>query len=384
MLPFPLWEGCIEVLFSELKVLRYSSPNWGSTQYDVIGYDFSVTYLLIGNYGVKNAGDDILRDYFLRRFPEIKWKVLSANPESDELPRFPAGIRSFINFKWIRTLSTLKKSDGVVFGGGSLFTDTESISACWIWFVHALFAWIFRKPIHLAFQGIGPFKTGVGESLSRWVVRHSSFISVRDEVSFERLKKWKKNTDVVQSFDPSILLLDRQKDSFRTNNVFTYIPRFSTSEDHAKMIFHALSELVKNGTALRVLSLQPDDAREHETCIRLRDALRADFHIARSLEDALGSMSGMCVITQRYHGATAAVIAGIPFVAIRQREGDKLDAFAKRCGCISVEAEELDSKKLLDMEWSKVANGVESVRQNLVRDAERGEEALKETINMSS
>lgn len=343
-------------------------------------YPFPVTYLLIGNYGVKNAGDDILRDYFLRRFPEVEWKVLSANPEGNEFPRLPAGLRSFFSFKWIKTIRALRASDGVVFGGGSLFTDTESVSACWIWFVHAFFAWIFRKPILLSFQGIGPFKTRVGESLSRWVVRHAAFISVRDEVSFERLKKWKKNTDVVQTFDPSILLLDKQKDAFRTNNVFTFIPRFSTSQMQGKEIFHALSLLIKNGIALRILSFQPDDSREHEICIGLRDALRADFHIARSLEDALHSMSGTCVITQRYHGAIAAVAAGIPFVAIYQREGDKLDVFAKRCGCISVSAEDLDAGDLLDVSWEEVAGSIVAIRNEMFQGADYGERGLKEEL----
>jgi len=335
-----------------------------------------VQYLLIGNYGVKNAGDDILRDYFLRRFLEVEWRVLSAAPSGDELPRLPAGIRSFFSFRWLKTVNALRKSKGVVFGGGSLFTDIESVSACWIWFVHALIAWIFRKPIFLAFQGIGPFRTRVGETLSKWVVCHSSFISVRDEASFERLKGWKKNTDVVQTFDPSILLLDKQKDSFRTNNVFTFIPRFSTSKSQEKLIVHALSGLVKSGVALRVLSLQPDDVREHELCINLRDAFRADFHIARSLEDALNSISGTCVITQRYHGAIVAATAGIPFVAIRQREGDKLDAFARRSGCISAPAESLDVSQLLENPWEKAAENLTFIREELVREAEFGERKL--------
>ncbi|MEK7137506.1 MAG: polysaccharide pyruvyl transferase family protein, partial [Patescibacteria group bacterium] len=141
-------------------------------------------YLLVGNYGVSNAGDEILREYFLERFPEIDWKVLSAHPEKGEFPRFPAGLRSFFSLRWLSTLRELRKADGMVFGGGSLLTDTESVRACFIWFLHAAAAWLLHKPIILAFQGIGPFRTKAGEWCSRWVVRRAAFISVRDEESY--------------------------------------------------------------------------------------------------------------------------------------------------------------------------------------------------------
>ena len=94
-------------------------------------------YLLVGNYGVGNAGDEILKDYFLERFPGIEWIVCSACPVSGEVWRLPAGVRSFLSFKWLYTLWVLRKSDGMVFGGGSLFTDVESVRACFVWFAHA-------------------------------------------------------------------------------------------------------------------------------------------------------------------------------------------------------------------------------------------------------
>ena len=111
--------------------------------------------LMVGNYGDGNVGDEALREYFLRRYTSHRWTVLSAHPSTpQELPRLPSGIRSFLSFKWLRTLNQLPDFDAVVFGGGSLFTDIESPLACILWWLHVRAARFFGKPVLLAFQGV--------------------------------------------------------------------------------------------------------------------------------------------------------------------------------------------------------------------------------------
>jgi len=71
--------------------------------------------LLVGNYGVGNLGDEALKEYFLTRFPEIDWIVVSANPRTGEVARLPMGIRSFFWLRWMATLRAYREADGVVF-----------------------------------------------------------------------------------------------------------------------------------------------------------------------------------------------------------------------------------------------------------------------------
>src|SRR3989344_5413694 len=97
---------------------------------------FPVRYLLVSNFGAGNAGDEMLRAYFLRRFPEVTWQVLSARPQSGGLPRVPAGMSSLLSLGWIRTAYALARSSGLVFSGGSLWTDSESLRSCIIWTLH--------------------------------------------------------------------------------------------------------------------------------------------------------------------------------------------------------------------------------------------------------
>jgi len=344
-------------------------------------------YLLVGNYGVGNAGDEILRDYFLERFPKVDWRVCSANPQEGELPRLPAGFRSFISMQWPVTLKELWKSEGIVFGGGTLFTDDESVKACWIWFIHAFFAVIFRKPVIMAYQGIGPFRTLFGGLFARFVVRHAVFISTRDTYSTECISLWKKNKEVIQSFDPSFLLLERDNLTYGTNNVFTFIPRYSTrwSLLLREKVASILRELIARGWKVQILSLHPADSRERELCNSLAKTLGAPLQFTSSLREAVSLIAGsVCVLSQRYHSAVVALSGGIPFVALALGTGDKLDALARMCSCPSETLESLSLESILETDWGDKKEKVVSLRDQYVQLVEQGEEELRKILRTYS
>ncbi|MCF7844499.1 MAG: polysaccharide pyruvyl transferase family protein [Kiritimatiellales bacterium] len=280
--------------------------------------------VLIGNYGVGNLGDEALKDYFLQRFPDIEWAVLSANPVEGEFWRLPAGLRSFFK-PWWRTVGAIRKSDGIVFGGGSLFTDTESVFACILWWWHAFVARIFRRKIHLAFQGIGPFKTRIGGWCARWVVARAASISVRDKESFDRIERWEKNTIVVQTSDPVIALIKAKNITSSSNNVLIIIPRKNSSDRFINRVCEWSHE--RDWDALRILSLQSEDIGEQKMCERIKEICGRDIevHSVNTLRDLSNEIAqGSMVISQRYHGALAAIALGKNYEVVEQQEGDKL------------------------------------------------------------
>lgn len=351
-----------------------------------------MNYLLVGNYGVGNVGDEALREYFLERFPEVQWQVLSAYPQGSELPRFPAGLRSFFRFQWLRTVLALRWADGLVYGGGSLFTDSESLHACVIWAFPALFARLFRKPILLAFQGIGPFRTRMGEHLARWVIARASFISVRDAASAQRVEMWKKNTKIIQSFDPTISLLSKEKHDIRIKNLLIFIPRFSTAQSHAphalclsaQRIAHVLALLrrwQKERGPVRIISLHPGAPREHALSESVASSLGVPLEGVSSLS-ALGPLirGATCVLTERYHGALSALAQGIPFFALRLSAGDKLDALSRQFRCPAATADSLSSSLLLETDWGRNARVLPALWEQAGALARRGEEALRRRI----
>ncbi|MDO8648972.1 MAG: polysaccharide pyruvyl transferase family protein [Candidatus Peregrinibacteria bacterium] len=285
-------------------------------------------YLLAGNYGVGNLGDEALKDYFLKRFPDVEWIPLSATPGSGEKPFLPSGLRSLFGFGWLLTLRSLRGSDGLVFGGGSLFTDVESVRACFTWWCHARICTLLRKPYFLAFQGIGPFRTRVGEWFARWAIRHAALVSVRDNPSAKRCEEWGLNKEIIQSFDPVFSLLSEGKQVGSTRKILIVIPRNNT----AASLLQSLTALVHRGwEEVHIVLMQGEESigmtlKEYFSNwgvpVHMKSVVSlSDLH----REVAVGSF----VLTERYHGGIAALALGIPFEAIPQAPGDKLDSLSK-------------------------------------------------------
>ena len=274
-------------------------------------------------------------------FPEVEWTVTSVqktcHPELVEgstrfslgmtlVPRLPFGFCSLFT-PWWKTIKAFYRADAVVFGGGSLFTDSESLFACFLWGWHAFFAWALGKPILLAFQGIGPLRTRRGEWITRWVCRRAAFISVRDHVSYDRVHRWSLSTKIVQTFDPVFLLLRKENRQQSSQNVLIVIPRNNSG---ATLREHVKNALVRERfDSIRILLLQPDNEAEVSYARTLQSELsiptttisiRSIDAMAESLSDA------RFVLAERYHGALAALALGIPVEIITQAERDKLDA----------------------------------------------------------
>jgi polysaccharide pyruvyl transferase WcaK-like protein len=206
-----------------------------------------------------------------------------------------------------------------------LLTDGESLRACWIWFVHARIAHFLGKPVILAFQGVGPFRSRVGAWLARNVCRCAAAISVRDQGSRTILDSWNLTIPVVNTFDPVFSLLQSATNTIAKDGV-SIVPRFNIDRsfpDRAKKFCadHAAEKV-------RILLLEPS----HEGVIgeMLRQELTsfhpsiAEIHDLEELCTQLSTSSAL--LTARYHGGVAALAMGIPFETVRQMSGDKLSS----------------------------------------------------------
>lgn len=274
--------------------------------------------ILIGNYGVGNIGDEALREYFVSTFTEVHWTVLGT-----DVPRLPLGFRSFFRL-WPRTIVAIARADAVVFGGGSLFTDSESVFACVLWWWHGFVARIFRKPVILAFQGVGPFRTVLGELLTKWTFSRATFISVRDEASLRRIHGWKLRCTPLLTFDPAFSVFTERKPIQSLRRILGIIPR-QNSDDQ---FFVEVSSAVKKPfDEVRILLMQPDNAeRSIAARIQAMTTIPSAVISITLVDQLLTEIAGVSeVISQRYHGALAALAMGIPVTIVPQTKGDKLD-----------------------------------------------------------
>lgn len=286
--------------------------------------------VLIGNYGVGNFGDEALRDYFVRTFPSVEWTVVSARPGAGELSRLPIGIRSFFALRWPKTIGVLRRSDAVVFGGGTLFTDIESVQACILWGVHALAARLLRVPYHLSFQGIGPFHTFLGAWIARWVVRSASSVSVRDDASFARIRS--SRPDAVETFDPVFSLFVERKKPRTTVGSCVLIPRHNSGERFDRVTDLHADDM--KASPVVIVTFQPDDSGEQRVIERLRRRFpTASVQQIHTVDDVMAMLADakLC-IAERFHGALAAIAAGVPLTTVSQADGDKISSVPRLFG----------------------------------------------------
>lgn len=278
--------------------------------------------VLIGNYGIGNLGDEALKAYFLEAFPDVTWSVISAHPGAGEYPRLPLGFRS-LAAPWWKTIGVMRRADAVVFGGGSLFTDVESVKACLLWGWHVLWARLLGRKVLLAFQGIGPFRGRWGEGIARWACRRAAFISVRDEASAKRMEHWGLSTEIVQTFDPVFSLHREEKCTGCSQDVIVLVPRFNSDATFTSRCENVLRQ--HPGKPVEVWLFEPGVQSERAIAGRLSATFHAPVVPCTDLAEVRRRLAHVThMVTQRYHAGLLGFGAGCALTIVEQQPGDKL------------------------------------------------------------
>ena len=151
--------------------------------------------LIVGNFGARNVGDEMILASALERYPD--GVVLTADAKFTErfqdrklntvLP-FPTGVRSWFRF-FSHPEGTLRELRGqvdrIVFPGGGLLAIKDR--AWWIWgtTIVGLRRMFPKARIELESQGVDSPKNDWQKFWLNRVMTTADFVSVRDEESAE-------------------------------------------------------------------------------------------------------------------------------------------------------------------------------------------------------
>lgn len=154
-------------------------------------------YLICGNYGANNYGDELILSGIIRTLNKIDSKaeitVQSANPKQTtkqyqikSVPHFPAGLRSF--FKTSKqTKQALRETDFYILGGGGLFASLR-FKANIIWGIQAFRAILNKKPLIIYGQSLENLKNPFTKIIVKNIFKRARFIAMRDQQSIDYLK----------------------------------------------------------------------------------------------------------------------------------------------------------------------------------------------------
>ena len=148
--------------------------------------------VISGYYGSGNAGDEAMLDAILEALtnlnPKLEVTVISINPH-DTKRRHNVNAVSHLNICAI--IKAIFNSDLLISGGGSLLQNVTSRRSLYYYLGVIILALLFRRPVMLYAQGIGPIFGSFARKFTAIALNHVDLITVRDQGSLTELSQLK-------------------------------------------------------------------------------------------------------------------------------------------------------------------------------------------------
>jgi len=153
--------------------------------------------VISGYYGFKNFGDEAILSVLVNKLKQDKHliSVISSDPKYTK--RLYKHIRSYKTFDMPNIIGAILKSDILISGGGSLLQDVTSFKSLVYYLLIIFIALLFQKKVIIFAQGIGPINNIAGKFFTKVLLKHCSYVSVRDKKSHQLLKSWGINSDLL-------------------------------------------------------------------------------------------------------------------------------------------------------------------------------------------
>jgi polysaccharide pyruvyl transferase WcaK-like protein len=285
---------------------------------------------LVGLYGVRNLGDEAIRETIergARRFgAEVTW-YSTRRPQED-----PRAVR-LRGRGFPRYLHACLAADRVVLGGGGILKD-EGIGLPLELLATAGIARLRGRPVTLLAVGVGPFYSRLGRVAVAATARLACIRTVRDAESARSLEGLGVGAVEVGA-DPMFSGLyavpeaaSPTQDAARPRALIAVRPWFHMDADHGRRRWPAfrdalaalVTELARRGWTVELACLYwPEDrVAAEEIADRAGDAeaLTVVHGPMTWPELVRRAQASDVVVAMRYHGLAAAAVAGSPVVAL--------------------------------------------------------------------
>lgn len=154
-------------------------------------------FVLSGYFGFKNFGDEAILSVLVHKLQQDKHRITVISSDPKYTIQNYKHIRSVYTFKISDIIGAISKSDILISGGGSLLQDVTSLKSL-IYYLFIIFIGLsLRKKVIIFAQGIGPIKNPIGQILTRNILKHCTYVSVRDDKSKALMDKWGIKADLL-------------------------------------------------------------------------------------------------------------------------------------------------------------------------------------------
>ncbi len=296
-----------------------------------------VRLVLSGYYGFDNVGDEAILYAIIHSLkeynPKIEIVVLSNKPEKTaETYRVKAVNRW--SLKEVR--ATLKSSDGLISGGGSLLQDETGRKSIPYYAGIMKIAQQLKKPVFIYAQGMGPITSKLNQLIVKHVLNRAKLVTVRDSQSEQLLKEIGVAEPIHLVPDP-VMGIDAT--DFHSSwlgqqrfqgKVITVSVRNWANDDHAfPEIATALDQLANNG--YHIVFVPMHGKNDFQTSQQIQDLMTTTAYIApydSTIQEKMAIIKESDLLFgMRLHALIFAAVGHTPFVALSY--DPKIDSFAE-------------------------------------------------------
>lgn len=302
--------------------------------------------LLLGYYGQGNYGDELMLDAILNELSDFDVTVGKTGTQvgveykhglvGDDVVVWAGFGGSYLRF--FSFISSLLRSDYVIFGGGTLFFDnvTKGYRNLYGVLRVSLLSVLLRKKYSFYGIGVGELFSDRGKAITKFILKNADFVCFRDNKSLAKaislIGPKPEMPDFSEGADP-VFLREDWKEHNATNDgkgliVFCGMPigyRIGYSQKDIGVIERIVSILEKyisHGNRILMIPMQIGQRDDREFNQEVYDACnsKSSIEVVKEklevdiLTDYLKRAD--CVVTMRYHSALMGLMFGSDVLAI--------------------------------------------------------------------
>lgn len=264
-----------------------------------------------GYYGYKNFGDEAILSVLVEHFKAHELTVFSGDPVYTSETY---NLKSVKNFDLKNIIASIKNSDVLISGGGSLLQDVTSFKSLVYYSLIIALGLLFNKKVIIFAQGIGPINNKFGQIIVKNLLKRCSLVSVRDENSLSLLKNWGISGKLV--CDPIYSL---QISSIKSeNSIGIQLRDFKTMNYNLLQKLALLISEKFSDKKIEIFSLQ--EAQDLEICKKFESILKninPKIETEIVTDDIIDRLSKLeYLIAMRFHALLVALKYGVKSCAI--------------------------------------------------------------------
>ena len=275
-------------------------------------------FVLSGYFGFKNFGDEAILTVLVNKLnpSENSITVISSNPDYTKNKHL--NTHSIYTFDIKTILKEISKTDYLISGGGSLLQDATSLKSL-LYYLFIIFTGLFfRKKVIIFAQGIGPIKSKFGRFITKSILKHCTYLSVRDSKSLDLLNSWGIKADLVCDpvFETKIDYQDKEE------RVAIQLRNFKTmNKDFIDRLAQKISKEFQD-KAIDIYSFQDsidlEICKEFEKSLKLLNPnIQTQIYNNLSDEEVISRISkSKYLIAMRFHAIIVGLLASVKTLAI--------------------------------------------------------------------